>query len=502
MSITLAKYKKKILAEEDKLLFTEVEKCAKAGAYRAAYILTWIACAESFKRRFREAAKRDANAGPIVGHIKTMESQEKSVDAYLLTEAENYGFIDAAARVKLGNVYTSRCMYAHPYEDAPTEEELLNAVSVVIGHVLSQPVRLKEGFISSQVKEIFGNKNFLDDLQGPVEAYAEEILPRISPDCYEYMLNALFKELDKTAKDASLALYTRRGIWITRILVSECLPTFPKSDWHILVNKHTTTAPLVLARAEIFDEIGKKAQDSLVGHLLTSASKSPSILKPLEKLLEKDSLSDRHKERFFDFIDKFEQPFYSAKSADLIKASGLKLKTCFPSIIAHLKSRDWYVQNPIALMVSNAGPDQIHELNDSEEQELGRNILQSSDGGANEASGLLSLMSENANAWPYQFISGVLTECFVNEENQFRFKIRKLDKVCDILETLDEAYRAAILGEVLGKVGASNMKRGDREDLEECIKILESYKWSKDFSSELEKLVSQKIKDKKKKAAA
>lgn len=496
MSIDLAKYKRKILAKEDKLLFTEVEKCAKAGALRAAYILTWIACAESFKRRFKEAAKRDGNAGSVVGQIKTLESQQKSVDKYILDEAEKYGFIDAATKAKLSNVFTFRCIYAHPYEDAPTEEELLNAISIVVANVLSQPVRLKEGFISAQIKEIFGNKNFLDDLQGPVEAYAEEILPRVSPDCYEYMLNSLFKELDKTAKDASLALYTRRGTWITRILIKECLPIFPKGDWHNLVNQYTTTAPLVLSRTEIFGDIGKKAQDSLVGHLLSAAPKSPSVLKPLEKLFEEDCLSDRHKERFFAFIEKFEQPFYSAKSADKIKASGLKLKTCFSPIIAHLKSSNWYTQNPVALMVSNAEPEQIKDLSDAEQEELGRNILQSCDGGAGESYACLTSIALNANAWPYQFIYGVLVECFVNEENKFRFKTGQLDKVFDVLDSLEEDCRSPMLGELLNEIEGSEIKRGNEDDLEECMEIMKPYKWNKKFSEDFKKIVSSKIQDK------
>lgn len=506
MSVNLAKYKKRILAKEDKLLFTEVEKCAKAGAYRAAYILTWIACAESFKRRFREASKRDGLVGPIVGHIKTMEGQKKSVDGYLLTEAEKYGFIDAAVKAKLDNVYTFRCMYAHPYEDAPKQEELLNAVCIVVDHVLSQPVRLKEGFISSQIKEIFSNKNFLDDLQAPVEAYATEILPRISEDCYEYMLNALFKEIDKIGKDASLGIYTRRGAWISWKLIELCLPKFPKSDWHGMVNNHPDTAPLVLSPPNIFDGIGKKAQDSLIGHILSAASQSPSVLIRIEKLLENGSLSDRHKERFFKFIDKFEKPFYGYKSADKLKASGLKLKTCFSSVICHLKSRDWYTQNPIASMISGAGPSQIHELGDAEQEELGRNILQSSDGSASDASALLVSMSENANTWSYHFIYGILVECFVNEENQFRFKIRKLNKVCEILETLEEEHREPILDTLLNEIEKSEIKRGDEDDLKECIEVLKSYKWSKKFSAAFEKLVSKKIKDKaaakKKKAKA
>lgn len=502
MSITLAKYKKRILAKEDKLLFTEVEKCAKAGAYRAAYILTWIACAESFKRRFREAAIRDHNANGIVAEIQNKESQKKAVDYYVLNKAEEYGFINLAVKSKLENILNFRSVYAHPYEDAPSEEELINAISIIINDVLSQPVRLKHGFIASQMKEVFENPQFLDDLKDSVTDYADEILPRISEDLYSYMLEKVFQEVETNIGDPSMRIFTRRGSWISMSLISKCLPTFSTTEWHALVNKYPQIAPYVLSNPDFFSQIGKKAQDSLVSHILSGGKSTPSTLTLLEQLLEGNVLSDRHKERFLEFIDKFELPYHSAASGDKLNASGLKLKTCFSSIIAHLKSHDWYVQNPISIMISNAGPHQINELDDNQQQELGRNILQSSNGGATQASALLDLMSENANAWPYQFIYGVLIECFVNEKNQFRFKIRRLEQVCEIFETLEDEHRAPMLEELLSSIDKSEMKRGDDDDLEECLKTLEGYKWSETFCSKLEPLVKKKINEKQKAKAA
>ena len=51
--------------EEDRVLLTEVQASLRGGALRAAYIMTWIACAESLKRRFREAQARDSRAGKM-----------------------------------------------------------------------------------------------------------------------------------------------------------------------------------------------------------------------------------------------------------------------------------------------------------------------------------------------------------------------------------------------------------------------------------------------------
>ena len=53
--LDLGKYTAEILACEDRPLFEEAVKAARVGALRASYLMIWLSCAESLKRRFREA---------------------------------------------------------------------------------------------------------------------------------------------------------------------------------------------------------------------------------------------------------------------------------------------------------------------------------------------------------------------------------------------------------------------------------------------------------------
>ena len=66
-SVDLDHYEQKIESGDDDPLFREAVRAAQAGALRASYIMVWLACAESLKRRFREARVRDHQAGVIVG---------------------------------------------------------------------------------------------------------------------------------------------------------------------------------------------------------------------------------------------------------------------------------------------------------------------------------------------------------------------------------------------------------------------------------------------------
>jgi hypothetical protein len=72
------------------------------------------------------------------------------------------------------NIYEMRCLYGHPYEEAPTDEQVTHAAAMVVEHVLAQPVRLRHGFGKPLLKSLLEEKNFLDDQASAVEAFAAE----------------------------------------------------------------------------------------------------------------------------------------------------------------------------------------------------------------------------------------------------------------------------------------------------------------------------------------
>ena len=71
----LSEYKDRVLDDDDKPLFHEAVESARVGALRGAYILLWLSCLESLKRKFQEAATRDHAATKIVGKFKEREKK-------------------------------------------------------------------------------------------------------------------------------------------------------------------------------------------------------------------------------------------------------------------------------------------------------------------------------------------------------------------------------------------------------------------------------------------
>ena len=63
----------KISDAEDRHLIEESICALKAGVFRAAYIMAWIAAAESLKRRIGVLSQRDSVAGKVLGDIEDGE---------------------------------------------------------------------------------------------------------------------------------------------------------------------------------------------------------------------------------------------------------------------------------------------------------------------------------------------------------------------------------------------------------------------------------------------
>ncbi len=231
-------YLEKIYSNEDLPLFEDAIKAAKIGALRAAYIMIWLSCAESLKRRFKEAAKRDHSAGRTVGAIKEKEDKHKSVDKFILDRAKCYGFISNSEHTTLTHIYTKRCIYGHPYEEEPSVEDVVYAATKVIEYVLSKPVKLKHSFGEQLIKDLLEEKSYIDNLRESVELFAEGIVPKIDKSICEWLLNKYWKELERFSNDPSLAIFFDREIWFSlSMLMQVGVSVFSHDDWHTKIHQ-------------------------------------------------------------------------------------------------------------------------------------------------------------------------------------------------------------------------------------------------------------------------
>jgi len=471
-AMDLSNYADSILAAEDRPLFDDAVEVGKAGVLRAAYVMIWLACAESLKRRFREAQKRDGAAGEIVGDIEKKEKEHKAVDKFMLTKAHEYGFISDSGHTVLNHIYEMRCLYGHPYEEAPSQEQVSHAAAVVVEHVLSKPVKLRHGFGKQLLKSLLEEPNFLDDQQTTVVAFTKDILPRLDENIHGWLLDNYWEELEKIADDSSMAIFFRRGTLFSRTMLTEVgVDVFSHDDWHDRSSRFPKTLMRSCSIAEIFEEIGKRAQDSLVGLIIAESEARASVLTHLERLSINGALTIRQQKRFIEHVSEME--------SSAIRSAGLSTKTCYGKLIDLMKSHDWYVQNPaIDLIVSN-GPDQAAELDENQQINLGRNLLQAGEGKARSANEFLEKLSQDGLSWPFNVLRGIALESFTNEENHVRFKDRHLGLVLSAIDQLKKDQQGQLVAEIAASVEADIPEDSvNRDDFESALNSLKAYKWA------------------------
>ncbi|HCH34200.1 MAG: VrlM [Candidatus Saccharibacteria bacterium GW2011_GWC2_48_9] len=436
----ISSYADRILIEEDKPLFNEAVQSAAVGALRGAYILIWLTCAEALKRKLKEAATRDAAALPMVTAIEAVEASRGSADYFILQKAKDYDLIDDVVLQKLTYIYTMRCVYGHPYETAPSEEELASAANVVSEEVLSRPTLYRKKYLEGFIDKLTGNIDFLENSETRVKAYANDMSVRVDPVAYRYLANVYSSKLEVMYRDPTLAPIVMRGVWFLSEFLKEVGTSFANEDqWHEFVLGCPQISQLIFLRKRaLYDAIGSRANDSLVSYALTNASERPTGVKRLEPLLEAGRLSEAQKLTYY------------ALGIAVFKAAHVKTMTAYFELISELKSYNWPRQNIAMSLLSNNDRSQVSDLDEDQQEQLGRNILQAADGSAGSANTYLTALATDYANYPRSFIRGVILESFVNDENKFRLKNAGLEIA---LPTI--ANHPELLAELIEKLDAA-----------------------------------------------
>jgi hypothetical protein len=98
-----------------------------------------------------------------------------------------------------------------------------------------------------------------------------------------------------------------------------------------------------------------------------------------------------------------------------------------------MRSHNRIRQNQACRALSNLGPSWCAQLPEPVQEQLGRNVLQSAEGDAKDASWLLTRVSFAVDEWPQRFLYGIAVECVVHEHGKLRLKAEARDKVEAIL---------------------------------------------------------------------
>lgn len=418
----------KIKNGEDKALISDAIQLCENKFYRASYIMAWLSCAESLKRRFYELGKRDSVAGGVSREIKELEKQHKSVDIKLIDEAFRFNLISDVEKEKLLHFFKMRSVYSHPYEDSPSEIDCKQIIESVIEIVLSRPVLLKEGGISFILKRLTEEKSFLNDSLEEVENYATEIIPIIDPNKYNYMCEKYLKFLNRMTKDQYNDVVYKRGVYFIRSFIKKVKlkEIWNNDEFENILYEYKSASLNVFATINIFETLPSKHQSIIINRLEEDLDDNLFLIGYLDRIYVKSLMNRKQAKQYLDKILSLQW--------DQLNSLGLSMKSMFQRLIKDLKSYNWYIQNPACLYIKNypffLAED---ELTDEELIEIGRNILQAYDGGSSVAYEFLNEIS-NYRGFPFSLIQGIVEECFYDDNKAVRLKLRNPQLINSIVE--------------------------------------------------------------------
>ena len=241
-----------------------------------------------------------------------------------------------------------------------------------------------------------------------------------------------------------MARFARRGEWFSKEFLTEIgvSSVISHEEWHDLVHQHPKMLMKICSDRPIFERIGERAQTSIVSLILSEATHTPSLLRKLEVLDQDQVLSTRQQRLFRCYIMSID--------IDALGATELSVASCFGRVIAALKERNWYVQNPAIWLVESWSPEQIGQLSGSKAR-LSWAEMSSSPRTAKcpRRAADFSLSSGYkcaSNRGQSPSFEVLLLECFVNERR-----------------------RASIQGKALGSVFLMRFARSSRMTLQQRV---------------------------------
>lgn len=455
-----------VLDDQDKILMKEASDCLAAGARRAAYITVWLACAESLRRKFNEAAVRDHEAGRIAREIAQLEAQHRAVDSFLIEKAKAYGFVTDAEATRLRHLYENRNVFGHPYEQSPSEQLVITAASEAVDIVLGRPVALREGYLSAQVTRLTADPTFLADDEEIVADYARTVHARSAADRRVYFVRKLLDACAAIFADPSLDLLQRRAVRFIRAFLLADPAIFDTWDPVDDLPDHRECLPGILAHEELFPLVSAHAQDIVVNVLVQQAPGEPVLIDLLYDLRTAGVLAQRHDELLAELID--------GTPISRLASSGMPLSAWWQRLVERLAHRTWDVQNDAILVLRRAGRAQVADLTDEQQELIGRAVLAAADGTAFRATNLVGEVGCSDGEWPGYFVRGLVLECFAHEDGDVRLKTRELRRALRTLTSVSGVDRAAIIDAVVEAIEHGDVRHPDDFSRErgEAVEIL------------------------------
>jgi hypothetical protein len=143
--VLLASYEQKVSHHEDRALFAEAVRAAKASALRAAYFTLWLCCVTSLQRRLSDRAKHEPLVDPLLVELGSTAATQTPAIALLLEQAQKHDLLLDAGAAKLQRLDAMQQACRDAKAAAPPLADFVADAFAVVDSVLCRAGRLECG---------------------------------------------------------------------------------------------------------------------------------------------------------------------------------------------------------------------------------------------------------------------------------------------------------------------------------------------------------------------
>ena len=359
----------KISDAEDRHLIEESICALKAGVFRAAYIMAWIAAAESLKRRIGVLSQRDSVAGKVLGDIEDGERKHFAVDSKIIDGAFKLGLITDIEKTRLYHFFENRNIFGHPYNIAPSEEDVRAVICYVVGTVLAKAIKLKHSYIDERLNFLLNDVTYLDDDEEKIVWYAQEVARRVDDRLHAYLFKKYIEGIGVIWNDPEKRLLRKRGMqfckaYLINVGVDK---TITKGHWLDLMSKYPAILSWLASWESIFRQLDGVSQDSaILKNIEYAKSSSFRRLKRLKEMEKNCLLSESQSKHLKDALTHL--------SGYQLHQTEIAITDLYPYAKKMLDSYDFGTANSGSDFFFVYRIKGLKELSEEQQQDIGRSL--------------------------------------------------------------------------------------------------------------------------------
>jgi len=453
--------RERIIEEDDKVLFDEATNCLKNGLNRASYILAWIMTVESLKRKIKLFSNLgDKRATEAQEKIEKAEEEKISTDKLIYEESQRCGILDNTDISTINFLWQQRCLFAHPYNKQPEEDEVRHIITQGIKLVLAKEVLYSKDFLSELADNIANKPFYLPNETDKIREYAKNIVSRTPQNLHAFFFKTVLFKIGQISTNQELFNELRKlRFCLVELFINTSIP-LDNVDWSL--EHRVTNFPyecfVGFVHQETWSKLPERIKEMLIDYFKGESDNTKLIpLKSIgNNLVQNEVITGELREKYFEKLD-------SLKYDSAINFYGDD-KARFKRTISELESWQYEQQNPVIDHIKGeSGIKWISKLDKDDLFYLGRLLRTCASGGHWKTQYLIPSIVNGTIDYPEYLKAGLAYCAFISRQDKYALDERFVLNAVKLLNQTSDDLQKDIYDKIVGVLNADSPDSWDKE---------------------------------------